>query len=81
MMWGGERPSAPDLQVKTGGGPVKPTRGRVATLPARGVGYKYLPRAAVSSVSSKSKHFRFYLVIYHCSLPRGGKIKGVEMLS
>lgn len=75
---GEERPSAPDLQVKTDGGPVKPTLGKVAALPAREVGYKYPPHTAVSS---KSKHFRFCLVIYHCSLYHGGKIKAGEMLS
>lgn len=75
---GDERQSAPDLQVKTDRGPVKPTPGRVAILPAREVGYKYPPHTAVSS---KSKHFRFYLVIYHCSLPHGGKLKEGEMLS
>lgn len=44
------------------------------------VGYKYPPHTAVFSVSSKSKHFRFYLVIYHCS-PRRRKFKGREILS
>lgn len=39
MMWGGERRSAADLQVKTDGGPVRPALGRAATLPAREVGF------------------------------------------
>lgn len=70
---GEERPSAPDLQVKTDSGPVKPTLGRVR---AREVGYKYPPHTAVSS---KSKHFRFCLVIYHCSLYHVVKIKTEEV--
>lgn len=72
MMWGGEARLLLNLQVKTDGGPVKLTPGRVAMLLAREVGYKYPP---LTAVSSKSKHFRFCLVIYHCSLPHGGKIK------
>lgn len=72
---------SPDLHIKTDRGPVKLMLCRKAALPAREVGYKYPPHTAVSSVSSKSKHFRFYLVIYHCSLSCGGKIKGREMWS
>lgn len=43
MMWGGEARLLLNLQVKTDGGPVKLTPGRVAMLLAREVGYKYPP--------------------------------------
>lgn len=71
MMWGGQGRPLLRLQVKTDSGPVKPTLGQERRRCQPGeFGYKYPPRAAVSS---KSKHFRFYLVIY---LPRGGKNQG-----
>lgn len=73
-MWRGGEP----IQVETDRGPVKLMLCREAALPAGEAGYKYPPHTAVSSVSSKSKHFRFYLVIYNCSLSCGGKNQGEE---